>query len=97
MYFRYCNTYNQIIFFRFGYDIRSRTTGIILNDEMDDFSTNVTNAYGFRPSPANFVKPGKRPLSSMCPSIILDKNDDVVMVVGAAGGARITSSVASVS
>lgn len=64
---------------------------------MDDFSTNGKNIFGLRPSPANFIRPGKRPLSSMCPSIILDENDDPLMVIGSAGGSRITTSVAYVS
>lgn len=64
---------------------------------MDDFGTNRTNVFGLSPSPANYISPGKRPLSSMCPSIILDKNDDALLLVGSAGGSRITTSVAYVS
>lgn len=66
-----------------------------MNDEMDDFSTpGKKNAYGFEPSPANFIQPFKRPQSSMCPTIVL-KNGEVEFLVGAAGGSKITASVAS--
>lgn len=76
----------------------STKTGIILNDGMDDFSVpGVNNAYEIPPSPANFIRPQKMPLSSMCPTILLDENNDVEVLIGAAGGSKITSSVAYVS
>lgn len=69
-------------------------TGIILNDAMNDFSTpGKTNHYDIRPSPANFIRPQKMQFSSMCPTILLDKNRNVEMILGAAGGTRITSAV----
>lgn len=84
--------------FSFGSTIRSQSTGIILNNQMDDFSTiGKINFYDFHPSKANFIKPGKRPLSSMCPIIVLDSNGDAVLVTGAKGGSKIITTVASVS
>lgn len=77
--------------------IVSQSTGLILNDQMDDFSIpGRINEYGIPASPANFIKPGKRPMSSICPSIVLDMNGDVRLVVGGAGGSKITTSVVQV-
>lgn len=82
---------------RFGCKIISTQTGIILNDGMDDFSIpGKKNAYGIPPSPANFIVPKKMPLSSMCPSILIDEYQNAELVIGAAGGSKITSSVAYV-
>ena len=65
---------------------------------MDDFSTpGMRNAYGFPPSRSNFIRPFKRPMSSMCPTIILNQDGDVVHIVGASGGSRITTTTSFVS
>lgn len=64
---------------------------------MDDFSApGIYNGNGLAPSPVNFIKPKKIALSSMCPTIIIDDNGDVRLAIGAAGGTKITSSVAYV-
>src|SRR5580698_9592366 len=65
-------------------------TGYMLNDEMDDFTVKpgVPNLFGLVQGTANAIAPGKRPLSSMSPTLVL-KNGKVVMVVGSPGGSRI--------
>lgn len=69
-------------------------TGIILNDEMDDFSAKpgVANMFGVVGSDANAIEPKKRPLSSMSPTI-LTKDGKVAMVIGTPGGPRIFTSI----
>lgn len=66
-------------------------TGVMLNNEMDDFSISpgVPNAFGLIGSEANSIEPGKRPLSSMSPSIVLDTMGIPILSCGAAGGPRI--------
>jgi gamma-glutamyltranspeptidase/glutathione hydrolase len=64
--------------------------GIILNDEMDDFgSPGRPNAFGFAPSPANFIAGGKRPLSSISSTIVENEQGQIVMATGSAGGSQI--------
>ena len=88
----------RTFFLRFGAAYRSDKTGIIYNNEMDDFGIpGSANIYGFPPTPANLVRPGKRPLSSSVPAIVVHKNGDVKMVLGSSGGTRIITAVTFVS
>ena len=67
--------------------------GIVMNNEMDDFSSpSFVNAFGYQPSPENYIFPGKRPMSSSSPSIVFDSDGEATFVTGAAGGSRIISS-----
>ena len=64
---------------------------------MDDFSTDgKINFFGLLPCEANFIEAGKRPISSMCPAIVLDENHNVRLIIGSSGGTRIVTAVALV-
>jgi gamma-glutamyltranspeptidase/glutathione hydrolase len=78
----------------FGAKVTAARTGVLLNDEMDDFTSKigVPNLYGLVQGQANAIAPGKRPLSSMSPTIVT-KDGKTVMVVGTPGGSRIITAV----
>lgn len=78
----------------FGAKVTAAETGVLLNNEMDDFTVKigVPNIYGLVQGEANVIAPGKRPLSSMSPTI-LSKDGQPVMVVGTPGGSRIITAV----
>jgi gamma-glutamyltranspeptidase/glutathione hydrolase len=82
----------------FGAHLVAGKTGILLNDQMDDFSLNpgVPNAFGLIGNEQNAVAPNKRPLSSMTPTIAVDEAGRVQVVVGAAGGPTIISATTQV-
>ena len=81
----------------FGAKVIAGATGFFLNDEMDDFTAKpgAPNYYGLVQGNANAIAPGKRPLSSMTPTIVL-KDDKPVLIAGAPGGARIITTVLEV-
>jgi len=83
--------------YAFGSAYVSPSTGILLNDEMDDFATKPgkANAYGLVQGKANAVAPGKRMLSSMTPTFVIGPNR--TLIVGTPGGSRIISMVALAS
>lgn len=78
----------------YGSKIFVTGSGFVLNNEMDDFSSKpgTPNLYGLVGGEANSIEPGKRMLSSMTPTII-EKDDDLFMVLGSPGGSRIITSV----
>ncbi|MEQ8818138.1 MAG: gamma-glutamyltransferase [Thalassobaculum sp.] len=80
--------------FAFGTGIVAEGTGIFLNNEMDDFSARpgAANAYGLVQGEENAIEAGKRPLSSMSPTLVLDGNGTVI-ATGGQGGSRIITSV----
>ena len=87
----------QTINTTFGSKVVVPGTGVMLNNEMDDFSTQpgVPNAFGLVGTEANSIAPRKRPLSSMSPTLVL-KDNQPVLATGAAGGPTIITQVALV-
>ncbi|KAF8161066.1 gamma-glutamyltranspeptidase [Crassisporium funariophilum] len=80
--------------FVFGSEVLDPETGILLNDEMDDFSTpGYPNGFGLWPSPYNYPEPGKRPLSSTAPTIIEHPDGSFHIAIGGSGGSRIFGAV----
>lgn len=79
----------------FGAGIIAGDTGFFLNNEMDDFTLKpgAPNQFGLIQGSANNIQPGKRPLSSMAPTMLL-RNNNVYMALGSPGGPRIITSVA---
>jgi gamma-glutamyltranspeptidase/glutathione hydrolase len=78
----------------FGARLVAPGTGVLLNNEMDDFTAKigVANLYGLEQGAPNAIAPGKRPLSSMTPTIV-SRDGKPLMVVGTPGGSRIITSV----
>ncbi|HLM61117.1 MAG TPA: gamma-glutamyltransferase, partial [Pyrinomonadaceae bacterium] len=79
----------------YGSRVTAKGTGVLLNDEMDDFSARPgkPNMFGLIQGERNAVQPRKRPLSSMTPTIVLRKDGSVWFAVGARGGPRIITAV----
>jgi gamma-glutamyltranspeptidase/glutathione hydrolase len=89
------NTYT--LNFNYGVGLVAEGTGVLLNNELDDFTAapGASNAFGLVGFEANLPGPGKRPLSSMTPTIVL-KDGKPVLVTGSPGGSRIISAVLQV-
>ncbi len=89
------NTYT--LNYSYGVGLVAEGTGVLLNNELDDFTAapGASNAYGLVGFEANLPGPGKRPLSSMSPTIVL-KDGKPVLVTGSPGGSRIISAVLQV-
>ena len=89
------NTYT--LNFSYGVGLVAEGTGILLNNELDDFSAKpgVPNAFGLLGGAANAPAPGKRPLSSMTPTIVL-KDNKPFLITGSPGGSRIITAVLQV-
>ena len=85
---------NQTVNHTFGSKVTVPGSGVILNNEMDDFSIEdgLPNAFGLTGGEINSIEGNKRPLSSMSPTIVT-KNDKPIIIIGGAGGPRIITSV----
>ncbi len=90
------NTYT--LNFSYGTGLVADGTGILLNNELDDFSAKpgVPNAYGLIGGDANAVGPDKRPLSSMSPTFVFDPEGGLFLVTGSPGGSRIITTTLQV-
>jgi gamma-glutamyltranspeptidase/glutathione hydrolase len=86
--------------YAFGSCVVAKGTGVLLNDQMDDFAARpgVPNAYGLVTGEANSIAPGKVPLSSMSPTLVFSKDDPkkVMLAVGSPGGSTIPTTVIQV-
>ncbi|ORZ25601.1 gamma-glutamyltransferase [Absidia repens] len=81
----------------FGSRVMDPVTGIILNDEMDDFSIpGIPNDFGLYPAVYNYVEPGKRPLSSITPTIV-ESDGNFDLALGGSGGSQIITATLNVS
>jgi gamma-glutamyltranspeptidase len=89
----------------FGSNVVSKSSGIVLSNTMDDFSNpGRPNYFGLHPSEANYIAPGKKPLSSMSPTMVFrrykesgtGKLGNLMLVLGASGGPKIISAVLNV-
>ncbi|RCI02959.1 hypothetical protein CU098_010091 [Rhizopus stolonifer] len=82
---------------KFGAKFMDPISGIIMNDEMDDFSIpGIPNNFGLYPSIYNYAEPGKRPLSTITPTIIENEDNTLDLVVGGSGGSQILSATLNV-
>jgi gamma-glutamyltranspeptidase/glutathione hydrolase len=82
----------------FGSGVWVRGAGFFLNNEMDDFAAQpgTPNQFGLVQGEVNAVQPGKRPLSAMSPTIVLDPNGELLLVIGGRGGPRIITATSQI-
>ncbi|MCF6775374.1 gamma-glutamyltransferase [Thiotrichales bacterium 19X7-9] len=90
------NTYT--LNYSYGNGIIAKDLGFFLNNEMDDFTAKVgvANSFGLVQGKANSIEPGKRPLSSMTPTIIITKDNQPFLATGSPGGSRIITTTLQV-